>query len=317
MSDANQSARVDAAVRNLRLDAATAEVARELAHRGVDAVVLKGPALKGIYPQAAARAYSDGDLWVHPEHVGVAEEVLTDLRFVPEHDQRGLPGWWEDHASSWVRFEDAGAIDLHRKLQGVGISASAAWDLLWPDTVPMIVANAELRRLSDPARALYVVLHAAHHGPGHGGSIAHLDAALVSVPAGVWEESAQLASRLDAVDSLAAGLRLSEAGASLAEELALPMTQSVRVKLQAASAPPVALGFEQLASASGTRRRIEILVRKVFPPPGFIRQWWPPAARSTPMLWLGYVYRPIWLIQRAPAGWRSWRAARREVRNRA
>jgi hypothetical protein len=86
----------------------------------------------------------------------------------------------------------------------------------------------------------------------------------------------------------------------------------VKTALHATTPPPVALGFDQLATARGIRR-LEILLHKAFPPPGFIRHWWPPAARSRHMLLIGYLYRPVWLIQHAPAGYRAWRTARRQV----
>jgi hypothetical protein len=76
----------------------------------------------------------------------------------------------------------------------------------------------------------------------------------------------------------------------------------------------VALGIEQLARAHGWQERAEILRHKLVPPPAFIRHWWPPAARNSWMLMLGYAYRPIWLVCKAPAGLRAWRTARRRVR---
>ena len=81
------------------------------------------------------------------------------------------------------------------------------------------------------------------------------------------------------------------------------------------TAPPIALGFEQLARAPTVRNFVAILMRKVVPPAGFIRTWWPPAARNAPMLVIGYVYRPLWLLRHAPGGLRAWLTARREVRN--
>jgi hypothetical protein len=128
----------------------------------------------------------------------------------------------------------------------------------------------------------------------------------------VWSDALQLAHELGALDSFATGLRLLPAGEALATRIGVPDVTDVRSSLLASSPPPVALGFDQLSSARGLRR-LEILLRKFIPPPGFIRDWWPPAERSRRMLMVGYLYRPVWLLKHAPAGYRAWRAARRDA----
>jgi hypothetical protein len=81
-------------------------------------------------------------------------------------------------------------------------------------------------------------------------------------------------------------------GAELADRLSLPSTQSVKVTLHSSTPPPIALGFEQLASAPSLREFLSIMARKAVPPPGFMRDWWPPAGRNRRMLALAYIYRP-------------------------
>jgi hypothetical protein len=169
-------------------------------------------------------------------------------------------------------------------------------------------------RLSEPGRVLYATMHATHHGRGDPRGLAHLRAALASVDDDAWVRALALAGQLDAVESFATGLRMLPDGAALAERIGAPDAMSVRTSLLASTPPPVALGFDQLASARGLKR-VAIVTRKFVPPPGFIRHWWPPAARNPAMLAVGYVYRPIWLIERAPAGYRAWRAARRAVKS--
>ena len=100
----------------------------------------------------------------------------------------------------------------------------------------------------------------------------------------------------------------------MASRLRLPAGRSVEAALLAASPPPVALGFEQLASAGGLRARAEILWRKLFPPAEFMYKWQPGAAASHWRLALAYMRRPLWILGHAPRALLAWRDARRRVR---
>jgi hypothetical protein len=306
--------RVRAAMANVIQDAAAAEAIRAFNERDISSLVLKGPTLRDWYPSDAARRYVDVDLWVAPEEHAAASEALVALGFEVGIDEQGLPDWWQQHATSWSRGADGAKIDLHRYLQGVPATPEAVWSLLWAQREPFRVAGQETYRLSAPARALHVALHCAYHGHDASGAVRHLEAVLEAVDTATWEDAAALAAQLGAVDAFVSGIRLLPAGRQLAEALALPPSRSVYLALQPAHAPLLALGFERVASARGLRR-LEILLRAVVPPPGFVRFWWPPAARNLPMLVLGYLYRPFWLMRRAPRGLRAWLAARREVRS--
>jgi hypothetical protein len=305
-------ARIAAATWNIRVDAATAEVVTSLGARGIHCFVLKGPALSDWYGPDSTRTYADGDIWTAPAAHAAAQTVLLDLGFVTEQDETGLPDWWLEHASGWYRASDGSRIDLHRRLQGVGIEPARAWELLWPDRRQFEIVGQPAYRLPDPARVLYVTLHATHHGVKSPRSLAHVTAALGSVGDDVWNQALALARNLDAVAPFATGLRLLPAGALLAQRIGISDAGTTHARLLASTPPPIALGLDQLATA-GTARRFAILARKLFPPPGFIRHWWKPAANSRRMLAVGYLYRPIWLLARAPAGYRAWRAARRDA----
>jgi hypothetical protein len=316
-SDPGQDAIVAATAGNLRIDAATAEVLRGLDAAGAGAVLLKGPALADWYvSEDPARSYMDCDLWIRPADFGLAEHVLEQVGFARHADQRGLPQWWLEHDVSWYRESDSVTVDLHRFLQGVQLDPGRAWDVLAAFREMIAVAGYPTPVLSTPARALYVTLHAAHHGAAWGKATVHVQRALASVSEDQWRQAADLAVRLEAAEAFGAGLRLVPSGPELAQRLGLPDTQSVEVALRASSPPPLALGIEQIASARGIRARAHVVARKVVPPPGFIRHWWPPAAANRWMLTVGYLYRPIWLIHHAPAGFRAWRGARRQVRSR-
>lgn len=296
---------------NLRIDAATAEVMEALERDGAPSILLKGPALADWEADRFARAYADCDLWVAPATIGAAERTLAELGFTPPDDERGLPAWWREHASNWTRELDGVAVDLHRVLQGVGTAPEHAWEVLSARTDAVVVAGYRARRLATAGRALYVALHAAHHGERADRSLLRLETALAAAGEGVWREAHALASELGALDAFATGLRLTPDGAELAARLELPATTSVTIALRASTPPPLALGFDQLTSAGW--RGPKVLVRKLIPPPGFIRHWWEPAARSRRMLAVGYAYRPVWLLRNAPRGWRAWRSAKHQV----
>jgi hypothetical protein len=297
---------------NLRIDAATGEVVEALRAQGIDSLILKGATFAEWYPPDSARTYVDGDVWVAPADVQGAERTLAELGFVPTADERGLPDWWQEHASSWLREHDQGKIDLHRRLQGAEAAPESVWSTLWAGRDPMTIGGVSGWRLSEPGRALYATLHATHHGSEDARGLPHLEAALGCVDDAAWSAALDLARELDAVEAFSTGLRLLPAGTALAERINAPDARSVRTELLASTPPPVALGFDQLSDAHGLRRA-EILLRKLFPPPGFIRHWWPPAARNRRMLVVGYLYRPIWLVKNAPAGYRAWREARRKA----
>jgi hypothetical protein len=313
-NDDTRSRAVQAALWNLRIDAAVGETVEGLRQRGVNSLVLKGRTFSDWYTPEFGKTYVDGDIWVAPGDTQVAEELLESLGFEPSVDESGLPEWWQEHASSWNRLRDQGKIDLHRRLQGVGVSPDQAWAKLWARREQVVIGGVAAFRLCEAGRALYATLHATHHGSLDPRGLVHLRAALDNVGVPVWEVALSLAEELDALEALAVGLRLVPAGVELARRIGVPDARSVTTTLFASSPPPVALGFAQLSGASG-RRRLEILLRKLFPPPGFIRHWWPPAAGGRRMLLVGYLYRPIWLCKHAPAGYRAWRDARRRARS--
>lgn len=307
-------AAVRAKANNLRIDAATAEIFTAFAGHGIEARLLKGPALSSWYADEPARSYLDCDVWVRPQDRDAAGEALASLGFSAHRYEEGLPDWWQEHAVTWSRHSDGVVVDLHRTLQGIGVDPGTGWEVLAGHTETTAVAGTPVPILAVSAKFLYVTLHAAHHGQEWAKALSHVEHGLAAVDDWVLSEATALAEALDAVDMFAAGLRLVPAGARAAEHLELPAVRSVSAALRAGTPPPVALGFEQLAEAETLRARLNILARKLVPPPAFIRHWWPGAARNRRMLVLAYLYRPVWLLRKAPEGWRSWRAARRAVR---
>jgi hypothetical protein len=299
----------------LKLAAGTAEVLRSFEAAGVQARLLKGASFESwLHASGEPRMYLDCDLLIPPGELGRAEHVLSSLSLERHFDDRRMPSWWREHASVWVRKLDGLTVDLHRTMPGVGVDEETAWRILSGDPDLVEVAGFLAPTLALPARALHVVLHAAQHGIGWERPMADLERALAAGDDDLWRNAAALADQLFASDSFVTGLRLAPAGASLADRLGLPGAGSVEARLRATTPPPIALGFEQLARADGMRARAAVVLRKVVPPPTFVRHWDPRAADSRAALLRAYARRPLWLLRQAPKGFFAWRRVRRSTR---
>jgi Uncharacterised nucleotidyltransferase len=289
----------------------TAEVLRAFEAAGVESLLLKGPSVsRWLYDSDEPRGYGDSDLLVAPNDLETAEDVLQRLGFRPTVDRTEMPDWWQDHAIGWLRGDNE-AVDLHRTLSGVGVDPEQVWQTLAAAREPIVVGGFEAQTLAIPARTLMLALHAGQHGTGWGRFLDDLERGASRIDISTWDAAAELAASLGATAAFATGLRLVEPGRALASELGLPTDGSVDLALKASTPPPIALGFDQLARASGWRQRLAILRHKFFPPVTFMKLWSPLARQGKLGLLRAYVQRWIWLLRNAPAGFRAWRSARR------
>jgi peptidoglycan/xylan/chitin deacetylase (PgdA/CDA1 family) len=310
--DVSSAAQITAT--NLRVDAVTAEVLRGFEAAGVQSMLLKGISVtRWLSTHDRPRPYQDSDLLVRTADLGAAERALGELGFRPLINEREMPEWWRDHSATWWRAKDSAKVDLHRTLIGVGATPEELWETLSAHTETIEVGGHPARVLSIPARAFHLALHAGQHGADWDRPLADVELAIEAADEASWQSAADLADSLRATAAFAAGLRLVEPGRALADRLGLPTKLPTEVALRAGSPPPVALGIEQVARARGVRARLEILWRKLVPPASFMRHWSPLARRSTLGLLLAYLWRPIWLLARLPAGFSAWRAARRRT----
>ncbi|MFL5864777.1 MAG: nucleotidyltransferase family protein [Solirubrobacteraceae bacterium] len=298
----------------LRIDAAVADLCAHFQSDGVHAILLKGASLEfWLYPGDSPRLYGDGDLLVAPGDLDAAQERLSELGYRCAFDDKSMPSWWREHSSPWFRGSDGVTIDLHRSLPGARVQDGVAWRVLSRDSDAMIVAGRSVPALGLPARAMHVVLHAAQHGAGSRQPLAELERALAVADDELWHDAATLAHELDAMEAFAAGLDLTDAGRQLAAQLRLCPARSVETALRATSPPPVALGFEQLAQAEGVRARLEIVWRKLVPPPAFIRHWDPRSRQGGVALVRAYMRRPVWILRHTAPGFKAWFRARRSL----
>lgn len=304
------SAQARAVARNLAVDVITAEVTTALSMADVPCLLLKGPSTaRWLYDDDDRRSYSDCDLLVPPTGIRRAEEVLGQIGFSRE-SEGAIPNDVPRHSHGWERTRDGGAVDLHETLPFVQVSPERGWATLSEDAETMTVAGASVRVLRPPARVFHVAIHAAQHGSSFKQPVSDLDRALKRVPLELWEEGARVAHALGAVEAFATGLRLLPEGRRLAERLRLPEGAPAEVRLRSGpQATPTAVAIDWVARLPGNKERFLFLLRKAFPPPDLIRGWFGPASTSSWGLFVGYMWRPLWLAVKVPRGLLAWRRA--------
>ena len=300
--------------RNLAVDRVTLEVLGALEDRGLDAILLKGPAhARWLYDPPHLRTYSDTDLLVAPDVVDDAEEVLARLGFeLPDiYSDDDRPG----HEHAWVRRRDGVRVDLHWNLVGATVDDATAWSVLSTAGAPMDLHGKSVTVLSPEGRALHVALHAAQHGSELGTAIDDLTRAL-SLDESIWARAGELAEKLGAAVSLSAGLRLDPRGAAIADSLQLPSDIPLDVSLRSAAAPAHVQSLQWFLSQKGLARKARWILRNLFPSPSFMREWLPLARRGPLGLVVAYLWRPVHLVVRMATSVPSlWRARREAMRN--
>jgi hypothetical protein len=299
----------EAAAQRLRIDYAAVEVLRAFDAAGIKSIVLKGaPLVRWLYDEGERRSYADCDLLVAPADFERARGILAGLGFEPEVEETEMPEWWREHGLEWRRTSDRTAIDLHRTLAGARADGEQVWRVLSQRTEPIELAGYAARSLDAAGLALQLALHAAQHG-GLTRQVRELELAIERADLETWRAAARLAGELDATATLAAGLRFAPSGRALTERLGLSADRTVEALLRASGyAEPMTI--EQFAQA-GAAGRASMIVRKLFPPPTYMRKWSPLATRGRTGLLLAYLWRPAWLLARAPRAIGQWRDARR------
>jgi Uncharacterised nucleotidyltransferase len=298
---------------NLAVDAVTAEATTAFREAGVRSLLLKGPpSVRWLYGSDAGRFSTDVDLLVEPASLDAAEKILTDLSFRPLPQNIGPSE--PRHARGWERDASPVEVDLHVSIVGARVSGEDVWRVLSRRTDHVFVHGACVEIPSAPARALLVALHAAQHGAAWEQALRDLERAVARLPACVWEDAASLAAELGATSSLAVGLEIVDGGSELVDRLALPIERTVEATLRAWTAPHLTLGIDRLATAPGLRAKGDFLIRKVFPPPDWMRRWSPLGGRGHIGLAAAYAWRPIWLLVRTPRALAAWSRARKASR---
>jgi len=284
-------------MRTLRIDAATAEVVGVLRDAEVPSILLKGPSIARWIYDGGSRPYGDCDLLVRCSDLDASERTLRTLGF-----ERGglysIPGDWPRHAAVYRRGDVM--VDLHRTLFGVAADADRLWEVLAPHREQMRIAGANVDVLDPAGRAFVLALHSAKDGGRDEKPLRDLERALEIVPLELWRAAAEIAAEVGAGEAFAAGLRRCPGGREVSAALGLSSHLSREIALRQQDPAALSVGVDWLLRSKGSRRKVALVARKVVPPPAFLREWSPLARRGRWGLALAYIWRPVWLVWRAP-----------------
>jgi Uncharacterised nucleotidyltransferase len=302
------------AARVSRLNAALVEVLDGCAAVGVEPILLKGAALaQTLYRSDERRGYFDLDLLVAEEDLSAVGQVLDgmDYRNVTEFqgidDVAGIL-----HAQLWSRLIPGFGgvtVDLHWQLEGCRAPPEEVWDVLNARRASIDVAGRQVHTLDQPGQALHLALHLAQHGPDDLKAAGDLSRGLERWPPEVWDEAAELARELAAVESFAAGLRLVPHGDEVAHRLNLPSPDDLLWEIaHRDERPRGTFHLQAFSEARGLRERMNLLRRSLVPKREWIVLEHPKARTSRLRLFAAYFAH----ISRAPA-WaaRAWHFRRR------
>ncbi|WP_341718067.1 nucleotidyltransferase family protein [Micromonospora sp. FIMYZ51] len=299
------------AVRCLALDAAAVATSAALRDRGIDSVLLKGAGL--AHRLGTERRYGDIDLLVAPSAFDAAQRALAELGGRPVNDgvrPDDLPLHYE---RSW-RLPGAvpGVVDLHQGFAGV-TRDEEFWCSLWRSAEEMPLAA---ERIAVPDRehaALLVALHAATPASS-AHPLADLERALAVFPVDTWRAAASIAWRCGAEEAYALGLRLTDQGARVAEELGMPRHCPPSRWLTAHRASVTALSLARLAELPSASVRLRHVRRRLLPSAAMMRNTSPMARRGRLGLLFAYVWRLVRHVSALPYAARELHAARRASR---
>jgi hypothetical protein len=289
------------------LDEAGASVAAALEAAGVDALILKGPALEAaLYQEGEARQYVDVDLLVSPDDIQLAEHVLETLGYRNAGAHLGI----DDvgglvHAETWILLGSSALtpqIELHRWFPGAAAPATEVWSALWNERTRLVIARQQVWVLNTGGQALQLATHLAQHGPRYSRGAWELRLALERWPPEVWQQAAELARRIGAIEFFAAGMRLAAPPAALIEELQLPSAAGTLWDVEHREEFPRGVQFIEAAHQARGAARLGVLRRALLPKPGWIIHnyglYEPSRARLT-LAYVQHVLRAPWWGARA------------------
>lgn len=280
----------------LALDAALAEAVTALRERGIEPLLVKGPAVAALlYDRPGERPYGDIDLLVARRDAQAARETLTALGY-REPLAAARPGEQAAHASLFTR--PPAAIDLHWQLHF--LPRDDAWELLGRDAASRRIAGAQVRVPGAAAQALIVTLHAAQHGQANRTAVEDVTRAVDRLDIATWRDAADLARAAGAEPALLAGLRLVPRGAALAQRLGIDAELPLRLRVDAGEV----LGLARLSDvreAGGLAARARLVLSAIVPSPALMRVSDERARRGRGGLFLAYAARLLRVARRGPA----------------
>ena len=294
-----------------------AEVGTLLRLAGVPCLHIKGPTVATWLYDEGERPWGDVDILVSPTRMDDALEVLIDSGFA--YRDRGLR--WrtsEDHALT-LWHDPAGVqgpsgaaeVDVHHRFQGIEADPERAFEELWRRREPATLAQLDVWFPDLTTRALLVVLNVARD-PGSGRAREDLRRLVASGDDRDWARAIALATRLDALESLRAGLELDPDGRDLVARTALAdVTISAVTRLRVQGSSRTALRIEELRDL-GPAAKVKAVAGWVVPSPAVIRYRDPTAAGSTWRMARAYAVRYRDGVRGLRRSWRELREVRRQ-----
>lgn len=293
------------AARCLALDALAAQAIVALRDRGIDSVLLKGPAtVHWLYQDdPSRRRYTDVDLLVDPTRFDEAGAVLAEVGF-----RDRLAGLRQAEADrlyerAWVRAPGE-MIEVHRGFFGVGDWA-AFWAAMRHHSHRLAVAGLDVDVPDRVGGALVYALHAVAHGTERKLSrkpLADLDRALMIFDEETWREAAELAEAVGAAGAFAIGLSLQPAGAALVARLRLSRVAGPEVWVRAFGTQRRGdVLLARLIDAPSASARLSYLRDSLFPSAAVTLAGEPWARRNRLLLGAAYVYRWLRMAVLAPS----------------
>jgi hypothetical protein len=256
----------------LWVDWFTAQVIDALRARGIEAILMKGPAIKGwLYRDCPSeRGYLDADLLIADESFGATTTVLSELGFRREDGMEAN----NLCATTWRRDADGAVVDLHSTLQGCEHSRIDPWPVLRADAVEEQVGGTSVLLPSIPARAAQLVLVSPADRPWRRWD--DLARALEQLPTEGWRDAAAVARALG-VERLF-GYRLSQtpAGAACAERIGVSTARPWWLRWED---DPILCWIGWLAALPSWRARARLARQLLLPTPVYVRLRDPAAAR--------------------------------------
>ena len=299
------AARVGAAPSDLtrELDAAAARVFEAFAIGNVDGLLLKGAALaRHLYDVPEQRLYWDIDLLVAPGDLQAARTAFVELGYRNASELVAVDDIGEViHEEAWIATP-AGArypvvVELHLRLAGANAPAPHAWEALKARSTSIELGGSHVPILDRAGLAMHLATHAAQHGQQYVKGRRELARALDRWPLDVWRGAASLADEIGATEPFAAGLRLVEPGALLAEHLGLPSTGPLDWQLRQVQRPRGRSHLQAFLHAPDLRTRARVVRRALLPHPGWMVRQYPWTRNRRALLLPAYLLH----IARSPA----------------
>lgn len=247
----------------------TAQVSDALRSRGVQSILLKGPAIRRwLYADAPGeRGYLDADLLVSVAHLDAARAVLSELGFEREDDGGTADVYtW---AESWRRQADGAVVDLHRTLQGCEYAPSDPWAVLRAGAAEDEIGGTQILLPSLAARALQIVLVSPADRPWRRWD--DLERVLERLSSKDWREITELARTLGVERKFGYRLSQSPAGPAHARRLGVPVAPRWWLRWDA---DPALRWAAWLAELPNWRARLRLVRRLIKPPTGYSAWGW-------------------------------------------